>query len=94
MRPFLGVVAVLGCCPDGGACDFLGEVLEGLEVVVERGVLACCLEAVGEEGGRCKLCEGHILSIVVYSRCTCLQCMASCDREGYTIYILLSTLQV
>jgi hypothetical protein len=54
MRPFLGVVAVLGCRPDGRACDFLGKVLEGLDVLVQRGVLARCLEAVGEEGeGRC-----------------------------------------
>lgn len=62
MRPFLGMVAVLGCCPDGRAGDFLGEALEGLEVLVERRVLARCLEAVGEDGGRCncKLCEGHI----------------------------------
>lgn len=93
MRPFLGVSAVLVCGPDRGACDFLGEALEGLEVFVERGVLACCLEAVGEEGeGRCELCDGHIVPIGVYF--VVLVYVACHLAVVRGIYILLSTLQV
>lgn len=49
MSPFLRVVPVLLSLPDGGPFDLARELVEGEDVVVQRGVLAGCFQAVRED---------------------------------------------
>lgn len=49
MRPLLRVTTVLLGLPDRPTRDLLGELLEGADMVVQRGMLAGGLEAIGED---------------------------------------------
>lgn len=56
MGPFFGIVLVVLSLPDCWAGDFLGEVREWSDLVVERGLLAGGLQAIGEDIERdCRL---------------------------------------
>lgn len=63
MSPPLGVVLVVLSLPDRGTGDLLGEVLEGTQLVVQRGMLAGGLQAVGED------VEGDIAQVQLVRRC-------------------------
>ena len=49
MSPFLGVIPVLLCLPDRTPCDLLRVLVEGQDVVIQRGMLAGGLQAIRED---------------------------------------------